>query len=347
MKTDLYHSIVNYFQSIPPQDGLTVGVEQEFFLLKNGFPVIHEESQQFLKAINNFVPRYFTDENIGCYIEAVTDYESNTIKYDHHPFLLEIEIAYSSHLGVLEQRLQHCFNAVYNAAVTLHFEISFDPILAISTSDERTKSDLRFRKELILYRSKLFALRNEPIDDAIANYAAGIAATQVHIGGVPFEKYDEVFPALYHKEKAILNAVKKSIKSRFSPSIIFEKREQLYKAAFKNYPLTGFPTFEWTVENWIDALQKTPLFGIEEEYFTAKTINDFPKLVTSMPTEEFLYRVRDLQWIKPHRQGTIEFRACPALPDVESIIKLCTLRLNTVKTILKNEPVRSAQGERQ
>jgi hypothetical protein len=342
VKTDLYHSIANYFQSIPSQDELTVGVEHEFFLFKNGLPVMHKESQQFLNAISDFVPRYVTDENIGSYIESVTDKESNTIKYDHHPFLLEIEIAYSGDLSVIEQRLQHCFHAVYSAAATLRFEISFDPILAISTSDERTKSDLKFRKKLIHYRSKLFELRNEPIDDALTNYAAGIAATQVHIGGVPFEKYDEVFPALYQKEKATLNAVKNSIKSRFSPSTIFEKREQLYKAAFKNYPLAGFPTFEWTVENWIEALQNTPLFGTEEEYFTAKTFNDFPELATSMPTEEFLFRVRDLQWIKPHRQGTVEFRACPALADVESIIKLCTLRLNTVKNILKNEPVRTA-----
>lgn len=342
MKTDLYHSIVNYFQSIPPQNELTIGVEQEFFLLRNGLPVMHEESQRFLNTIIGFVPRYETDENIGSYIEAVTDNESNTIKYDHHPFLLEIEITYSSDLNLIEQRLKHCFHAVFNAAATLHFEISFDPILSISTSDKQTKSDLKFRKELINYRSKLFELRNEPIDEAIVNYAAGIAATQVHIGGVPFDEYDEVFPALYQKEKTILNVVKNSIKSRFSPSTIFEKREQVYKAAFINYPLTGFPAFEWTVENWIEALQKTPLFGIKEEYFTAKTINDFPELAKSMPIEEFLYRVRDLQWIKPHRQGTIEFRACPSLPDVASIMKLCVVRLNTVKTILKNEPVRIA-----
>lgn len=338
---DLKQRIIDHFIKVTKQPFLTIGVEQEFFLLKNSLPVTHEESQQFLNAIIGFAPRYATDENIGSYIEAVTDAESNTVKYDHHPFLLEIEIAYSDDLSVIEQRLQRCFHAVYNAAATLHFEISYDPILAISTSDEQTKSELKFRKELIHYRSKLFELRNEPVDEAIVNYAAGIAATQVHIGGVPFEKYDELFPALYREEKTILNAVKNSIKSRLNPEEIFEKREQLYKAAFKNYPLVGFPLFEWTVKNWIDALQQTPLFGTAEEYFTAKTINDFPELATFMPMEDFLYRVRDLQWIKPHRQGTIEFRACPALPDVAAIMKLCTLRLNAVKNILKYEPVRT------
>ena len=132
MKTDLYHSIVNYFQSIPSQDELTVGVEHEFFLFKNGLPVMHKASQQFLNAISDFVPRYVTDENIGSYIESVTDKESNIIKYDHHPFLLEIEIAYSGDLSVIEQRLQHCFHAVYSAAATLRFEICFDPILLLS-----------------------------------------------------------------------------------------------------------------------------------------------------------------------------------------------------------------------
>ena len=57
MNTGWYNSIVNYFQSIPLQDELTVGVEQEFFLLKNSLPVTHEESQQFLNAIIGFVPQ--------------------------------------------------------------------------------------------------------------------------------------------------------------------------------------------------------------------------------------------------------------------------------------------------
>lgn len=341
MQTDLYNRIVNYFKSIPSQDKLTIGVEQEFFLLKKDLPVSHEESQQFLNAINEFLPHYGYDENIGNYIEAVTDSEGNVIKYDHHPFLLEIEIAYSSDLLIIEDRLQRCFHTVYEAAQKSRCKISFEPLLSISTADERTKSDLKFRKELISYRSKLFELRNEPVDEAIANYAAGIAATQIHIGGVPFKKYDELFPVLYLEEKNTLNEIKSNIKSRLNSHEIFERREALYKAAFKNFPLAGFPAFEWTVSNWIDALQVTPLFGTSEDYFTAKTIQDFPELAASMPVEEFLYRVRDLQWIKPHRQGTIEFRACPVLQDVASIMKLCKLRLNTVKSILELEPLRT------
>lgn len=329
----LYERIEQYFRTIAPQNCLTLGVEQEFFLLREGQPVSHEQSQQFLSILPGFSPQYAMDETLGQYIEATTDANANRIKYDHHPFLFEIEIAHSSDLSDTKCYLHTCFDAVYQTAAALGLEISFDPVLPISTADNRTHSNLKFRKDLISYRTRLFQLRGETADEAIVNYAAGIAATQVHIGGVPFEYYDAVFPELYRQEGTVLEGIKAYIQSHLPADEVLKRREYLYKTAFRSYPLAAFPAFEWSVKAWTDALENTPLFGSEEEYFSGRTLLDFPELTDSMPMEEFLYRVRDLQWIKPHHQGTIEFRACPALPDVEAVMELCNLRLGTVKNL--------------
>ena len=333
----LKERIVKHFTRVTSNQPLMMGIEHEFFLLTTDqMPVTHKQSQLFLKALSKFGNLNFAqDPNLGSYIESVANHSANTIKYDHHSFLFEIATAPSTELAVQQNFLNMAIDAISEAAQMLNLEISFDPFLPISTDREETKSELQFRKNLIDYRRKLFQIRNQPIDEALINYAAGIISTQVHIGGVPFEQYDSIFPELYRREHEVIEWANKTVISKqYANAKIMEKREQVYRSTFLNSPLVGFPAFEWTKENWLDALMKTPLYGSSSEYFSAYTLEDFPEL-DAMDEMDFLYRVRDLQWIKPHRQGTIEFRSTPAMPNVDSIMELCQMRLDTVKELMK------------
>ena len=333
----LKERIAEHFRRVTSNQPLMVGIEHEFFLLTSDrMPITHKQSQLFLKALDGFGYLNFAeDQNLGSYVESVTNQSGNTIKYDHHPFLFEIATAPSTELAVQQDFLNLAMAAISEAAHMLNLEISFDPFLPISTDREETKSELQFRKNLIDYRRKLFQIRNQPIDEALINYAAGIISTQVHIGGVPFEQYDSIFPELYRRESAVIEWASKTVNSKqYTNAQIIESREHVYRSTFLNSPLVGFPSFEWTTENWLNALMKTPLYGSSSEYFSAYTVEDFPEL-DAMDEMDFLYRVRDLQWIKPHRQGTIEFRSTPAMPNVDSIMELCQMRLDTVKELMK------------
>ena len=331
----LKQRIIHHFNQATLQPYLSIGVEQEFFLLDSvGMPASHELSQIFLQSIHPITERRkVSDENIGEYIGHVKDKQGTIIKYDHHPHLLEIETLPFKDINKLHEALSAAFDNLLKTAADLKIFISFDPILKLSTNRPETYSQLQFRKDLVTYRKKLFELRHEVIDEALVNYAAGIISTQVHIGGISFDKYNDIFPALYEKEFSILNWSKSQIKSHLPADEVLEWRNKVYRKTFGKSPLVCFPSFTWTKDNWLDALFETPLFGSEVEYFSGHTIKEIPELA-AMNEVDFLYRVRDLQWIKPHRQGTIEFRSIPALPSAEAISELCKLRLNTIKELM-------------
>jgi len=331
----LKQRIIHHFRQVTQQSYLSIGVEQEFFLLYNdGTPVNHELSQLFIKSLHHITKRgKAIDENIGEYIEYAKDKLGNKIKYDHHPHLFEIETLPFKNINKLKEALTGAFENILTTADQLKVNICFDPILPFSTSQPEAYSELQFRKNLVNYRRKLFELRNEDVDEALANYAAGIISTQIHIGGIAFDQYNDIFPALYEKEPSILNWTKAKIKSHLPANEVLERRNKVYKKTFSKSPLVCYPSFNWTTDSWLNALFKTPLFGSAEEYFSGHTLNEFPVL-DIMNENEFLYRVRDLQWIKPHRQGTIEFRSIPALPTIDDISELCEIRMNTVKELL-------------
>ncbi len=177
---DLKQRIINHFVKVTKQPFLTFGVEQEFFLLENdNTPVQHNTSQYFIQSLQNFTTlEKATDPNIGDYFESAKDDLGNKIKYDHHPYLFEIETIPTTSITTIEQVLKKCFENIFAAASKLNLIISFDPVLHISTDQPETLSDLQFRKNLMNYRRNLFMLRNENVDEALVNYAAGIISTQ-------------------------------------------------------------------------------------------------------------------------------------------------------------------------
>ena len=335
MNIDLKSRIIKFLTKASKQPSLTFGVEQEFFLLNADNSVVnHKTSQNFIGSLKSFTQiEIEQDDCLGRYIESVKDTYGNTIKYDHHPYLLEIATAPANNLLDIDSHLQKCFDIILEVAEEKKLKISFNPILHIPTNQPETRSCLKFRKNLIEYRRKLFELRNQSIDENLVNYAAGIISTQVHIGGVPFQQYDKVFQKLIGKEPEIINWSKSHFVSHLNADSVIEHRNLVYTRTFEGSPLVCFPSFEWTTENWLNALFETPLYGSKDEDFSGHTLKEYPNL-QSMNEVEFLYRVRDLQWIKPHRQGTIEFRSIPALPTIKSIIELCKIRLNTINEIL-------------
>lgn len=239
----------------------------------------------------------------------------------------------SRELAVLQTCLMEAYDRIDKAAYELGLTFGRDPILAMSTHQPETHSSLIFRQELVDYRRRLFTRRHELIDLRLANYAAGIAATQVHVGGVGFAHYDRVVPLLYNAEPRVLSWAASRVQSRYPGAEVNQIRDNLYRSVFKGYPLVCYPDFEWSTTRWLDALMRTPLFGTPTDYFAAGTVEEYPEL-DALDVSDFLYRVRDLQWIKPHRQGTLEFRSVPALPSVADIVELCQIRLTMVHDLI-------------
>ena len=83
---------------------LTIGLEQEFFLLDlEGRPATHEASQKFLLALSH-QPGWHIHERLNgalgdmmwrCSIDT-PDGRYTAVKYDHHPHLMEVAFAYEA-----------------------------------------------------------------------------------------------------------------------------------------------------------------------------------------------------------------------------------------------------------
>ena len=325
-------------------NGLTIGLEQEFFLLQKSSksPATHEESQNFLLEISKQPSWYIREKSfdvLGEMISRVSYEESNgrytTIKYDHHPHLIEIAFSYHANLFELDKRVQSVFNTLKSVAEYLGLEISTQSILQISTSDARVTSPLADFEKLRHYRSLLFKNRGQDPNSEHVNYAAGIAATQTHIGNTHWWLAPNYVDSLYCLEPYILPLSKHLSKLEGAGEELFIKRWAGYQAVFQGFPLVGFPKMKnWTIDNWIHALINSPLSGNRSDLWAGKTLSEI-KTMPFQSWQEFFACVRDMQIIRPRLYGTLEFRADPALQDPKNIICLTALRLGICSYLVK------------
>jgi hypothetical protein len=319
---------------------LTVGLEHEFFLTdERGAPATHEQSQSFLIGVSEYCGWYIRSQELekGINVVLSVSHEDgngkySTVKYDHHPHLIEVAFSYYSSLEELARLIDSTFEMLNEVAMSLRLRISNKSILEISPLDPRVTSKLKYFEALRFYRHRLIQAQEHPVPIEYINYAAVIAATQTHIGGTQWWKRAGFVNTLYLYEPAIL---------LLSSDDSHQSRWRGYESVFRGFPLVGFPKIsEWSIESWILAMFQSPLSGGADSSWSARILKDlseFPFRRASSPWGEFISSVRDLQIIRPKLFGTLEFRADPAQASASLIKAILALRLGLCSNLLGNE----------
>lgn len=327
---------------------LTIGVEQEFFLVRDdGAPVSHVESQAFLESIaglSGWVGQRVEATPVGLMIDQVLrrapSGRDTVLKFDHHPHLLEVAFDWAHTVGELEVHIREVCESLDAIAGELSLRCAWTAFASVPTSDPRLVSPLSTFEQLRHYRARLFELRGATPEAAACNYAAGIAATQVHVGGLPWWRRPELVEALYALEPEIapFAALGPARVAGCSPGELLRRRWAGYARVFEGYPLVGFPDLaRWTLEDWSSALSQSPLAagpGNDWAGRNAAALGGPPHGDWDL----FFDAVRDLQICRPRRFGTIEFRADAVQPTLESLLGLVALRLGLAAAVLANTP---------
>ena len=322
----------------PSSRDLTVGVEHEFFLMRDGCPCTHLDSQSFLRLLSSergWKLQSEIETQFGSMIDRVSmeDEEGRytAVKYDHHPHQLEVAFAYRKTIGELFELVDSVLRVLKKTAATLGLELSSVCQLEISPCDPRVVSTLESFRNLRAYRSLL--LERGPFKGAwrssgYENYAAVIAATQTHIGGTNWWANPGFVNFLYCFEPQVLpwSFAHLASNNEVAESLIV-KRWSGYRAVFHGKPLVGFPDLErWDFESWVEALLRSPICGKADDKFASRSLAELGRNPFSN-WGRFLKEVRDLQIIRPRIFGTLEFRSDPAQKDAEGVCAVAALRL--------------------
>lgn len=325
----------------PIPANLTIGIEHEFFLMdkNSGLPVTHEQSQAFLKKISEHEGWHIREkvEINGAPMISRVSWEQGqnrftALKYDHHPHLLEVAFGYRENLWDLENDIRAFWDLGQEVAFLLGIFFHQSANLGIDSSHPRVTSDLPEFVALRSYREKLFEKRGQ--SPRLTNYAATIAATQTHIGGTRWWERENYVGNLYALEPLVL-AHTSSLACGDQPIEKFlQNRWTGYNAVFSGYPLVGFPHLtHWNMKSWCEALLQSPLYGKVREEWAGKSLLELGHSPFDN-WKEFFGSVRDLQVIRPRLFGTLEFRADPAQPDLDSIMAVAALRMGLSSWLL-------------
>jgi len=351
----LKDEILTRLDSLPHSSGeaaaLTVGVEHEFFLIRpGGAPCSHEDGQDFLACLGRMVNWYVRDRLSGPDLLWRVSREHpggryTAVKYDHHPHLFEVAFAYGGDLHALDELVRPVWADILAAASEVGLQVRSEPFLNISPEAPEVTSALEAFKELRHYRAEL--LKNRPVPVKVSgavNYAAVIAATQVHVGGTGWWRRPELVPALYRLEPDFLAlAPLDSNSGQNDLSTLLQRRWSGFFEVFRGYPLAGFPALNpWSLESWVAALLQSPLCGGPDDPWAGRTATEFPE-VLAQGLDVFIEKVRDLQIIRPKLYGTLEFRADPARSGPAEILRLAALRLGVTAALLKQSGGNTSQ----
>ena len=307
---------------------LTVGLELEAFLLdQSGRPADQSASQRvfrrvaedpawtadFLGAVpdRDFLPSVRRPEKMG---------GETVLKYDHAPHLIEIATGPFDSLVDLGAALHSAVRSVDSAAKSLDLTMRFQPQL----TGPLPESPLPLFQRLRQTRRKARAAAGMPRRRRAENYAAGIAAVQLHVGGLNWGRRLHWMERLHGFEPALLGQLSGTPAAR---SRMLRRRWLAYRDAFPGNPLIGFPNLpNWTLSNWAEALAATPLL-IDD------TATD-----DKLDWHDFRFRVRDLQIIRPRAFGTVEFRADPMQPTLAGNLRMAALRLGLSAAMFSDQP---------
>ena len=312
-------------------DQLSIGLEHEFFLLdRDGLPATHEGSQSLFSAVGqlpNWSLVLSEDEHLGIFIESVVyapnDDPPTTLKYDHHPHLIEVAFRWSKNLLELGEHIREVLASIQNACLKLNLTYVSAPELLLPADHPRLMSHHRSMCQLRAYRAALQPASPGQLSTSDCNYAAVLAATQVHVGGLQWWQRPTTINALYSLEPTVARVAYQQLRIKKE---VFRRRWAGYMKVFAGFPLVGFPETEtWTLEWWSIALLNSPWAGINQadpRQCVLEPFTEFEDVLLAMQ------ELRDLQIIRPRLSGTVEFRGDPSQPNADSMILLAKSRLD-------------------
>ncbi len=314
----------HWHQAVRPA-GLTVGVEHEFFLYgMNGAPASHGTSQQFFQALaaDGWQLVSTREALLGTYYVACTRTHVEgrvTIKYEHHPHLLEVVLPPVTNLRAYPDLWSAVWADVRRACAKRGLAAQCEPQCRVRPDDMRLWSDAELPTRLRAYRRRQADTRGVRLDRGAENFSAGIASTQIHVGGMPWIQDASVVNDLYRMEPDMLMAeVALLVSSGQSRSVLGQRWKAYCRGGFG--PLVGFPDFRsWSIGRWVSALLQAP--HLEDR-------------IPASP-ECYLRSARDNQVIKPRTFGTLEFRSAPAQASPANMWALAALRLGACAHVLR------------
>jgi len=306
---------------------LSVGVEHEFFLFRsNNRLATWADSQRFFQEFGNlgWLPCKSNENDDIIELSRQTSSTKFTkVKYEYAPHLIEVAFTYFNELNELEELVASVWDQIMVASkrsgtivVSKPF-LSDDEISQIIDSPER--HEINYSRKMA---SKNFGIA---VAEKMLKFPSYTASTQVHIGGLNWWKRPEILAELYELESELFLYSSLLIAGPEEALEIYNRRLNLYRLVFPEFPLIGFPDLkEWNLELWLQELLKSPMLGGSD----CKTAGSSIMLSRNTHNAESVFSLcRDLQYIRPRNIGTIEFRGDPAQNDVSSIMALAALRL--------------------
>jgi len=256
------------------------------------------------------------------------------VKYDHHPHLMEIAFSWHEDLSTLAAQIDAMLARADSAARVAGVRLASRPFLELSPLDPAIVSPLPAFVALRHYRGLLLARRGLAATPHV-NYAAVIAATQTHVGGLPLRAEPQLVSTLYREEPFWQPwAYSLTCPDAEARAAAMARRWVGYHTVFPDAPLVGFPPFQdFTWRAWCRALAASPLAGGPEDDFAAQTLLSHGHPPRSS-WSDFFVCVRDLALVRPRFFGTVEFRGDPAQPSTEAIAAIVALRLAVATAVV-------------
>ncbi len=180
----LNQTLVGYLNEGSPW---TIGIEHEFFLESDGFPAPQKQSQSMFEGLLDRGWKEQTREDFGQgdILAAVTPpYCPQTVlKYEHHPYLLEVAFHFDSSLERLEELVAAVFRDIDDIAAAVGVDICHRPFCSVEADHPLTMGQSPMSLALRDYRQRLLESQGKVGRPALLNFSSVIAATQIHIGG--------------------------------------------------------------------------------------------------------------------------------------------------------------------
>lgn len=291
-----------------PRGELTIGIEHEVFAFDEDGAPSEQATQRLLAAWGAPV------ETSGgvTWAARVSPWSGRgiTLKYDHHPHLLELVLEPAACLEPLANELEWSWLRLHTLAERQGVLLDCAPAIADRPGLESPHPAMAALRG---YRTQLLTRRGL-VDPQAANYAAYIAATQTHVGGLAWWTRPPLLGALLAREPSVAPFAFTNL------PITPRQRWSAYARVFEGSPCCGIPRFQrYDLAGWAEVLAHTPMTG------DGSTLNE-----AGLPDggwDELFARVRDFGVIRPRLFGTVEFRGDPAQPTFERVLAIAALRL--------------------
>lgn len=311
--TEVSSSTKQFLDSCAKHSTFRFGVEWEFFLCSDDYPVGGKQSERFFRASFDLFANEFrlrlTQDGFAFQTEAGW-FE---FKYELRPHLFELTTPPVTHLEQIAETFVRAVDLIDQAAAAVGLRRSETPVLS---DDAFAHVELPVEPRAEMLRRYRAPLLHNGLDAHVKrrwlNFSAGLASTQMHISGLVPSSLGAQINALYALEPEL----RRAIYSEFpDPVKLFRERWAGYFAVLGETPLIGYPAWEnWSLSGWSESLGQMPCLNPSRTQDMASYV--------------------DNQIIRPRAIGTVEMRADPAHFDPQVVLKQVERRVDLAQIAL-------------